>query len=153
MSADVSHFTAFANPIFHMKTMKNALVSFDYSLKGRKYCGRGWRSRAVIYLNKAWKDDKAKAVLATELHEMLHAVLHKLGIKFWANERAIVQLEYHIRAPLALVYRDNGYLRTWAEIELQTEEDWVNSIEVREDLLNRTPVQILEHAILTRFGL
>jgi len=55
--------------------------SFDFSLQGRKYGGRGWKYRAVVYLNIVW-DYGTWEFLRCELHETLHALLHKIGFKF-----------------------------------------------------------------------
>jgi len=96
---------------------------FDWSLRGRINYGRANRRRSVLFLNTIWQDeeDKAGAVVTSELHENLHAVLHKLCIREWRNENAIWFYTLGMSDLIADIWRENGYLRTWAEIELMVD--------------------------------
>ena len=100
---------------------------FDYSLKGRKNYGRAGKCRSVVYLNVIWSSaaiyDRAIEMLVTELHETLHALMRKLLVRSFINpkigeEETVKRLSIHILDELAEIYRQNGYLRTWCEIEI-----------------------------------
>lgn len=92
-----------------------SLPIFDFSLRGRKYGGRGWKKRAVVFLNIQWKYG-ADTVLCVEVHEMLHALLHKLNIKKWRNEKVVCNLEDY----LTEILEDDvspEYFEFWNNIE------------------------------------